>query len=495
MQFGSPQWYVMVAKTIEAVVREEYPVTRPNGPDAELMGNLMHHARESGADVQALRNVLRQSPEWQDNHKAPAPPPSPPSDAPRLALPFRNDGTRGWYDQNGGRPLLFSSYFTALYWARNDRDRLRRTLDLLHSWGCDGIRYFVSVATDYWDGRRIRPVDGRRGGAWGDFNDAHNYLLNELRQRGMGAHVTAGDGKEFHDEKAIMRKAAEVIRHYTDVVGMVDWNEAWQNCRDGENPRYVRELLEPLISLGIPWATSAHPKGDDKKYMDLMTKTVGAPICTLHGPGGTTHMVRHIFNHRFEGARNEYGLWQGEPRGPGEDVSAGRVDHTGWIVLAAAMSAMTGQGYVLHHSRGIRDRDDDVPWEHFAPYFQRARRVLDHFPRHNPIAWGHGGRGGSHPEALLASTRGDGAFHEDPGVPKNGSRQFHRCDVSRLDNGQRIILAYGGVPSEEREAKAVRSFSGKVIDTHGNEVQRVSLNRGDIWRAPGGEDGYVIITD
>lgn len=486
-----------VLGTIAAVVADEFPKTRTSldirdEGSRELIASLLENVL-IGKTGEDLRKYLHDSPEGEANRREepePEPEPRPDPSAPRVVFPVRPDGTRAWMDGRGGRPLLLSSYFTALYWAKHDRARLTKTLDLLKSWGCDGIRYFVSVATDYWDGRRILPVDGRRGGAWPDFNEAHDFLLKSLRERGMCAHITAGDGKEFHHEEQIMAKAAEVARHYTDVLCMVDWNEAWQNCRDGENPQYVRKLIQPIIDLGIPWATSAHPRGDDKKYLDLMTKTVGAPICTIHGPGGTTAMVRHIFNHRLEGARDEYGLWQGEPRGPGEDVSAGRVDHTGWIVLAAAMSAATGQGYVLHHSRGIRDRDDDAPWEHFAPYFQRSRRVLDHFPRRNPIAWGHGGRGGSHPEAVLVSTRPDGAFHEDkPGIMS----QFHRIDVARLDDGRRIVIPYGGVTGLPRLARAIKSWRGKVVDTHGNIVQEVVLNPGDTWTAPGGDDGYILI--
>lgn len=507
MKFRSAEWYVTAMRTIDAVVREIYPRTRPNGSaDPEIAGNLMYHAVENGTDADGLREVLRASPEFEANQKPAEPEPEPvPEPAPTaLALPVRAT-SRGWADQTGIRPMLFASWFPMLRILRDEPDRFYRTLDMLRSWGVQGVRVFAGVChPNYWRGREVLPVRaGRVGDAWPDYEALVQTAAKACMDRGIAWFVTAGDLQEFDDEAAVYARVFRALdaAGLLDVVAVADVNELWQNSRRGNDPKHAAALLRPFRERGIAWATSAHPPegngnhGDDHDQIDKMWIGVApnggdAPVATLHGPGGTTLMVRHIINHRHnsEGVGFRVALMQGEPRGPGNDVSAGQVNHPSWVVLAAAASAMTGQLYVLHCSRGIRDRDDDDPWYAFAPYFQRAAALLQHIPRSRVLVSAHGGGGGNRPDALFASTRADGAFHEDrPGI----TGEFHRCDAALYENGQRACLLYGGIG--DRGAKAVRATAGTFYNTHGAAVRSVQLTAGEIVRFTSDEAGDGLL--
>jgi hypothetical protein len=496
MQVGDPQWYAMVLGTIGVIVREEYPITRKDGPDPELIGNLLHHAREHGADGDVLRSVLRASPEYAANQAPPEPEPAPEPEptATDLALPVEAT-PRGWKDRTGVRPMLFASWFPMLRILRDDPDRFERTLDMLKSWGVQGVRAFVGVCHPaYWPGREVMPVRARRvGDAWPDFDALVGVAARALRERGMAWFVTAGDLQEFDSESEVYARAFRALRQADalDVVAVVDVNEAWQNTSVGEDDaKHCARLLKPFADAGVSWATSAHSGDDSREHIDAMWQGVRAPVATIHGPGGRTLMVRHIINHRHdsEGVGFRVALMQGEPRGPGQDVSAGAVNETSWVVLAAVAACMTGQLYVLHCSRGVRDRDNDDPWEVFEPYFRRASAVISKIPASRVLASVHGGRGGANDGALFASTRSDGAFHEDrPGIVG----EFHRCDSVLYENGQRACLLYGGVG--DRGAKVVRSVSGAFYNTHGHEVRSGAFSKGEIVRFTQDEAGDGLL--
>lgn len=408
---------------------------------------------------------------------------APPATGDRLHLPVVVT-PRGWGDQGGYRPLLFASWFPMLRILRDDAGRFTRTLDLLHGWGVHGIRAFIDVRHPaYWGGREVQHE-------WPDFASLCQTAAEALQARGMAWFVTAGDLQLIADEQAPYRAAASALRNYLDVVAVVDVNEGWQNssARD-DNPEHFAKLVKPFADLGVAWATSC-PFSEEDVHTGKMWRSVQAPVATIHGPGGRELMVRHIVNHQMEGWNFKVAGMQGEPRGPGEDVSAGRVNETGWVVLAAVAAGMTGQMYVLHCSRGIRDRDNDDAWEVFAPYFQRSAAMLAHIPRSRVMAVGHGGRGGTHPEALFASTRSDGAFSGDREEIRG---EFHRCDAVRYESGERACLLYGGVG--ERGAKAVRAVTGRFVNTHGQVVHEAALAAGEILRVSGevAGDGLLFV--
>src|SRR5690606_24902643 len=131
-----------------------------------------------------------------------------------------------------------------------------------------------------------------------------------------------------------------------------------------------------------------------------------------------------------------------------------RVDAQGWVALAGTVSGLTGQMYILHTSRGIRDfapgePNGDDPWSVFEPYFVRTKAMMDALPKGvSLVASGPGGRCGGHPEAVGGSARGDCPFHEDAaGV----TGQFHRADEARYADGRRVVLLYGALANAPRQ--------------------------------------------
>lgn len=441
-----------------------------------------------------------------------------PDRAYRVQLPIRPDGKTGWRDANGPLPVLGASWFPALYFAHHDRPRASETLDMFQRHGVDLLRVFIGVGgwESFWKGREVVPVGMnqiREGGGgttrfepWPEWDDDFRWLLDECRRRNIALFLTAGDLQTFDNERAVYERAARVIAAggYQDVIAFVDVNEGWQNTRArSDDPGYFKNLVAPIAALGIPWATSSHSgfgiPTEGREALRMMSVGVGAPAGTVHGTGGTTIMIRRAFNVRFEGWASDVNGVQGEPRGPGRDVSAGRVDRPDWIALAAGVSGMTGQMYVLHTSRGIRDLapgepNGDEPWSAFDEYFQRSRRLLDKLPRSTIAAWGHGGRCGTHAEAVLASTRADCAFHEDaPGV----TGQFHRADVVRYrDSGSGLthaVIVYGGDQNAPRSAKAVRNFTGTAFDSRGNDVGAFDIRAGQTWSAPSSDAGFILV--
>jgi hypothetical protein len=438
-------------------------------------------------------------PTWEARPSEPGEPePIPPGALGRYALAGIVQATpRGWKDAAHTRPILGASWFPALRILRDDPARFTATLDRLQSWGVQMVRSFLFVTHPaYWPGREVLATDAvdpqtRReiGEAWPDFDRVLVAYASALGQRGMRAFLTAGDLQYSPAPAHVYARAHAALKGagLLHVVGFVDVNEPWQNGTGGDDPARGAAWLRPFAAEGIPWSPGAHSAGDED--LNAMWRPAGAPVETVHGPGGREHMVRHIFNHRFEGVGFAVALAQGEPRGPGADVSAGRVNETGWIALAGCMAGMTGQLYVLHCSRGIRDRDDDDPWESFAPYFLRTRAMLDRLPWARVAGTGHGGRGGTNVEALFASTRPDGAFHGDrEGIVG----EFHRCDSVRYESGEVAALLYGG--TGVRSAKVVRPITGAFFDTHGREIRSVQLlNIGDVVTFENAGDGILFV--
>jgi hypothetical protein len=427
----------------------------------------------------------------------------------QLAYPVRAS-FHGWADANGPRPLLGCSFFPALYFEKHDPGHVDYVLDLLVAAGIPIVRAFAGVGGavgwgrhlgDGWRGREVVPVrlkqsDGRVLEPWPDFEDVVRRFARKLRERGMGWDVTAGDLQAFASEEEVYVRTFNALASagMLDVVVLAEVNEGWQNSRRGNNPSHFAKLVAPFAQAGIAWGTSAHPEGDAPGCFEFMGKgsDFRSLIQCIHGPGGTTMMVRHTFNDRFEGFGFEWGAARTEPRGPGPDVSAGQVNEGGWVALDAAMACMTGQLHIVHVSQGIRDLPSDHGWSAYLPYLQRAARLVARLPNAKLVACGHGGRGGNHPYAIGASTRPDGKFDEDAGVPSTGSRQFHRIDTAHYEDGTRAFIPYGG--EGERELKMVADWTGTYFDSHG-EVYRAEQHdsKGEIVQLGNCGDGLLAV--
>jgi hypothetical protein len=512
--FASEQWYATAAETIDTLVREEFPRTRPNGPDRALFGMLMHHARENGADADRLRQILRDSPEYADNQKPAVDPevpppvqePGPTGPVDRIQYPVVATA-HGWMDATGYRPIILQSFFPALYFEKHDPGRVDYVLGLLQADGINGIRGFGFVGGavgwgrhlgDGWRDREVLTVPMVRGNerlaAWPDAKDVVIRLARKLEARGMVWDLTQGDLQTVDgDEALVMQFIAQWLSEagLTHVLCLAETNEGWQNSRRGNDPAHFERLVKPLARLGVPWGTSAHPPIDGPGYNhDQMEKmAVPGSVACYHVTSGTETQVRHTFNvrHDGEGIGFRRAVASTEHRGPGPDVSSGAVNETGWVALVGVMAVMTGQLFVLHTSQGVRDLPTDHGWEAYRPYAQRLTAMARHIPRSKVVGIGHGGRGGVGQYSIFASTRADGAFAGDkPGV----SGEFHRADSAAYADGQVAALLYGG--SGHRRIKC-DAIEGTFYDTHGNVYLSGRWPNGDVLDLSDPGDGLLFV--
>jgi len=377
-----------------------------------------------------------------------------------LSLPVRRTN-EGWKDATGFRSIVLCSFFPALYFEKHDPAHVDYVLDLMAENGINGIRGFCYVggATgwgthlgDGWRGREVLTTGMTRNGerleAWPDARDVVIRLGQKLKARNMCWDVTAGDLQTADSEETPYRLSAEALESagLLDVVCLAEVNEGWQNSRKGNDPTHFARLVSSFAVRGIPWGTSAHPPdstgpGYTLKQMEYMQRS--SSVGCYHVSTGTVDQVRHTFNirHDEEGVGFRMPLASTEHRGPGPDVSSGAVNNVDWVAFVGVMTVLSGQLFVLHVSQGIRDLPTDHGWAAYAPYMERTTRLCRLIPRGAVTGIGHGGRGGTDPESIGASTRSDGAFYGDK---PDATDQFERIDSAAYGTGEVAALFYGG---------------------------------------------------
>ena len=66
MTFGSLEWYLAAADSIDQIYQEE--LFRAPLPDNQALANWLFHAREEGKDADWIRARVRESDEWKQVH-------------------------------------------------------------------------------------------------------------------------------------------------------------------------------------------------------------------------------------------------------------------------------------------------------------------------------------------------------------------------------------------------------------------------------------------
>ena len=474
-------WVDHEVETIRVIMHEDAPWRIEEGWGADDAYNFVaqwlncvEQLDEAGnLSAEAIREWWRSTPEyieqwplWEEAHK-------PKHGIDPLTLPVRRTN-EGWKDATGHRSIVLCSFFPALYFEKHDPSHVDYVLDLMADNGINGIRGFCYVggATgwgthlgDGWRGREVLTANMTRGkerlAAWPDAKDVIIRLGEKLRNRGMVWDVTGGDLQTADTEEEPYRLVAQSLETagLLDVVCLAEVNEGWQNSRRGNDPQWFARLVSPFSGRGIPWGTSAHPEGYDRKMMEYMQ--LGGSVGIYHVASGTVTQVRHSFNirHDTEGVGFRMPLASTEHRGPGPDVSAGAVNDPDWIALVGAITVMSGQLFVLHVSQGIRDLPTDHGWPAYVPYMERTTKLARLIPRGHVTGIGHGGRGGTDPESIGASTRSDGAFYGDNPAATD---QFERIDSAAFSTGESAAIFYGG--HGHRRAKLDR-VEGTFYDT------------------------------
>jgi hypothetical protein len=113
-----------------------------------------------------------------------------------------------------------------------------------------------------------------------------------------------------------------------------------------------------------------------------------------HRTGAHDDIIRHIFSVMHEGMRGTgKAVWQGEPTGPGADVSVGTVNDVRTLVLMACMAVVTGQAWNYMSGFGVRWKGPLESQPGFREVPAAAARLEAFFPGFPGKRLNHGGTG------------------------------------------------------------------------------------------------------
>jgi len=314
---------------------------------------------------------------------------------------------------------------------------------------------------DYWRGREVAPVAFTAKGGYHVPATAHYYerlgaFLTFCASFGCMVRWSRGDTQLFGSGSALrahIEQGADVLTR----VGVAVC-EVWEVCNEAtlngvETPDEARGHLEAfqarcpsvMASYGAPYGT--------EEADELQAWYGVGDYGAVHGyrPGNdseeeTTKTLRHIFSVRREAYEDDGArIVQGEPFGPGDDVSGGRSDNVELLTLAACMSHLTAQAWTYMSGWGVR-------WNGFIetqPGFYEVLRATAQIPP-DIYAWSVT-RGG------LADNSFDSAsgYWGDEGVSEG---------VARIDTanggGRFFTLVYGG--SGRKRITALHDLEGEI---------------------------------
>ena len=233
---------------------------------------------------------------------------------------------------------------------------------------CDTLGYY-----DFWVNREVNPHDftalgGYHVAATPDYWGKYIRFFQVLKDLKLKAHVSRGDLQMFGSRdrmKEHIRQVCALIRDngFQDVVELMEiCNETVFN--GVEEPADAQYLAEVVYEI-LPGTLVCHgAPGGTEEPDALRAWAEGADVGSVHGmrPGDFHDVLRHIFSCRREGFEEGTVVIQGEPFGPGDDVSGtrhdgdplGRSDDVEFLCAAAIISTITGQRWCYMSGQGVR---------------------------------------------------------------------------------------------------------------------------------------------
>ena len=310
---------------------------------------------------------------------------------------------------------------------------------------CDTLGYY-----DYWRGREVAPHAFTAKGGYGvpatpDYWGALVRFYQVLASLGLKAHHSRGDLQMFGSRSAIRDHIAQVCRTLRDA-GLQDVVEIHEVCNEppynGVKTPADARYLAGAIRTETPGTLVCHgAPGNSEEPDELRAWAEGADVGSVHGlrPGPWVDVLRHIFSIRREGwgDPNQCGI-QGEPFGPGSDVSGtrhdgdplGRSDDVEFLAAAGLLSTLTAQRWCYMSGYGVRWNGD----LHRQPGFGEVARAVSSLP--NDVFGWDTTRGGSSNNPFRSPT----GYHGDPGVSSGPAR----IDGAIAGDGRYGVLVYGG---------------------------------------------------
>jgi hypothetical protein len=367
-------WYRMVMETIRALVAEEFPKTRPNGPDDELIANLMWHARENGATAETLREMLRNSEEGQNNQKAdPEPEPDP---VPILHGPVTVENARVFRDLDGEVSPIGCHFGEAFSAFLRRPTEVHDQLLAIRQAGYSFIRTWFNLGyyDSAWAGREVAFAPFRsRSGREIPMTELYYERVAEFSKlcESVGLRVLYS-----HGDMNSMR-LDQIQLHFTRlrdvlmglganmVFGIELANEKWQNFPPdvAENENIAVDIMKTAFG-GLNWVVlnSAPPPdvGEESRGFARMVNN-WFPVANVHGTRNfrdPEFVLRRHFNYGYERfpehySGRPYAMISTEPGGPGQGVTVGNTDDVETLVGMHAATIIGGSATVYMSSHGV----------------------------------------------------------------------------------------------------------------------------------------------
>ena len=368
---------------------------------------------------------------------------------------IRREGTR-LCDASGPRAYAVCHFMEAFSLFCRDEDTcINQLIEIAKTYPairfCDTLGFY-----DYWRGREVAPLSfiGDDGQHIPETHDYWNKLIRFLKvcqDLGLKVHHSRGDMQMFGGrdrQKAHIEQVCRLIRDN----GFQDTIELMEVCNETvfngvETPEDAQFLAEG-IRAELPGTLICHgAPGGTEEPDALRAWADGADVGSVHGmrPGEFEDVLRHIFSVRREGFEEGTCIIQGEPFGPGDDVSGtrhdgdplGRSDDVEFLCAAGLISTITGQRWCYMSGQGVRWNS---PIE-VQPGFKEVARAVSSCAQ-DIFGW-NTTRGGSANNPFKSPS----GYYGDEGVGHGPAR----IDGAEW-GGKFALLVYGGVAPYEIEA-------------------------------------------
>jgi len=357
---------------------------------------------------------------------------------------------------------------------------------------CDTLGYY-----DYWDGREVNPHDFTAQGGyhvpatpdyWGKLIRFYR-VLQDLK---LKAHHSRGDLQMFGSRDRIKEHIGQVCRLIRDN-GFQDCVELMEICNEtvfnGVETPEDAQFLAQAVYQELPGTLVCHgAPGGTEEPDALRAWAAGADVGSVHGmrPGEFHDVLRHIFSCRREGFEEGTVIIQGEPFGPGDDVSGtrhdgdelGRSDDVEFLCAAALISTITGQRWCYMSGQGVRWNSDIQ----VQPGFVEVARAVAGVP--NDVMGWTTTRGGSSNNPFKSPS----GYFGDEGVSHGPAR------IDGAESGGRyaVLVNAGKAPYEieacwDLEYEVVNPATMEVEQAgHLGAGERITLNYriGRLVRSP-----------
>lgn len=215
---------------------------------------------------------------------------------------------------------------------------------------------------NFWGDRGVYPVSftsrlGREIQAWNDYDNVVRDYFAECHKRNLRVIATFGDGQMFGSQEKtnqFTRRVGGLARPFTNIIGLSEWNESWQNWYK-PNPTPA-EVEEALLFFAEAYGQN-HIRGISDSTEETVDLNAWAKdLCLKHGfrLDDDDDKIRHAWGINYDGHGSPPNIYEGfETEPPGFGTSVGEITHPEAMVILALANTMTGYGFTYINKNGI----------------------------------------------------------------------------------------------------------------------------------------------